>query len=199
MSYVLGLTGGIATGKSTAAAFFAKQGVSIIDADQVAHQLEEPGQSGWRAIKQAFGPTFFSADHQLNRHKLGRVVFAEPAKLAQLNTLLQPLIRDEIIRKIQQADGFCVLDAPLLFEQNYQTLCKRTLLIAADQDVQLQRLCQRNQLDEKSAQARIDSQMPLAKKRQLADDIIDNNGSQAELLAALTVYWQKLSKEVGAL
>lgn len=199
MTFCLGLTGGIATGKSTASAFFASRSAKIIDADQIAHRLERPGQSGWRAIKMAFGPAFFLPDGELNRKKLGKVVFAKPAQLEKLNLLLQPLIRAEIVEQIKQNRGLCILDAPLLFEQGYQRLCDRILLIAAKPEIQLQRLQSRDHLDEQSARARIASQLPLTEKSKLADDIINNNGSRAAFEQALTIYWQQLIKEVGTL
>ncbi|MCI1290349.1 MAG: dephospho-CoA kinase [Lactobacillus sp.] len=199
MTFCLGLTGGIATGKSMAAAFFASQGAKIIDADQIAHELEEPDQKGWQTIKTAFGSDFFMSNGRLNRKKLGRLVFANPVQLEKLNLLLQPLIRAEIVKQIQQSQGLCVLDAPLLFEQGYQHLCARILLIAAAPEIQLQRLQARDQLDRRAAEARIASQLPLTEKSRLADDIINNNGSRQAFEQALTLYWQILIKEVGTL
>lgn len=199
MTFCLGLTGGIATGKSTAAAFLASQGAKVIDADCIAHQLEEPEQAGWQAIKCTFGPDFLLPNGQLDRQKLGRTVFADATQLAKLNQLLQPLIRVKISAQIKQNTSLCVLDAPLLFEEDYQSLCQRVLLIAAKPDIQLARLQERDHLDKKAASARIASQWPLAKKRQLADDIIDNNDSRQVFKQALATYWQELIKEVGYL
>lgn len=199
MGFCLGLTGGIATGKSTAAAFFRQKGAAIIDADQVVHQLEQPRQEGWLAIRNAFGRSFFDQRGQLNRQKLGRLVFSRPAELAKLNSCLQPLIREKIQGQLGQTKGFKVLDAPLLFEEHYQHFCDRILLIAADASLQIKRLQARDGLAPVEADKRIASQLPLSVKAQLADDIIKNNGSRADFLAALTAYWQKLAKEVTVL
>ena len=180
---IIGITGGIASGKSTVSNYLIRCGYSVVDADQVARQVVAPGTVGLKKIVQAFGPKILTDDGRLNRQKLGRVVFNSPDQLQILNKILQPLIRLEIIRQLtalQRADHQLIfLDAPLLFEQHYDALCDLVMVVVTSPAIQLKRLMKRNQLTVEQTEARIKSQMPLATKEALADLVIDNDSTIA--------------------
>lgn len=181
MSLVLGLTGGIASGKSTVSHWLAEYGYPIVDADVIARQVVAPGTIGLRQLATLFSPAILTADGALDRQKLGRIVFADRRQLAQLTAITGPLIRQEINRQLvalkHAKKELIVLDVPLLFEGHYQQNADLTMVVYVDGSTQLQRLMIRNHLDEVAAKQRIASQWPLIAKRQMADIVIDNNDS----------------------
>lgn len=183
MSLVLGLTGGIASGKSTVSHWLAEYGYPIVDADVIARQVVAPGMIGLRQLATLFSPAILTADGALDRQKLGRIVFADRRQLAQLTAITGPLIRQEINRQLvalkHAKKELIVLDVPLLFEGHYQQNADLTMVVYVDGSTQLQRLMIRNHLDEVAAKQRIASQWPLIAKRQMADIVIDNNDSLA--------------------
>lgn len=183
MSLVLGLTGGIASGKSTVSHWLAEYGYPIVDADVIARQVVAPGTIGVRQLATLFSPAILTADGALDRQKLGRIVFADRRQLAQLTAITGPLIRQEINRQLvalkHAKKELIVLDVPLLFEGHYQQNADLTMVVYVDGSTQLQRLMIRNHLDEVAAKQRIASQWPLIAKRQMADIVIDNNDSLA--------------------
>lgn len=183
MSLVLGLTGGIASGKSTVSHWLAEYGYPIVDADVIARQVVAPGTIGLRQLATLFSPAILTADGALDRQKLGRIVFADRRQLAQLTAITGPLIRQEINRQLvalkHAKKELIVLDVPLLFEGHYQQNADLTMVVYVDGSTQLQRLMIRNHLDEVAARQRIASQWPLIAKRQMADIVIDNNDSLA--------------------
>lgn len=183
MSLVLGLTGGIASGKSTVSHWLAEYGYPIVDADVIARQVVAPGTIGLRQLATLFSPAILTADGALDRQKLGRIVFADRRQLAQLTAVTGPLIRQEINRQLvalkHAKKELIVLDVPLLFEGHYQQNADLTMVVYVDGSTQLQRLMIRNHLDEVAAKQRIASQWPLIAKRQMADIVIDNNDSLA--------------------
>ncbi|WP_242336373.1 dephospho-CoA kinase [Limosilactobacillus urinaemulieris] len=185
MTKLIGLTGGIATGKSTVSTLLRLSGYPVIDADQVVRQLQTVHSKGLERLTAVFGSGILNADQTLNRQALGSLVFSDQTKLAKLNMIMQPLIREEIWRQIKnyqkQQIPYVILDAPLLFEENYTDECDLVVVVATDYQIQVQRLMKRNGYSQTEAEQRIDSQMPLAKKKQLADIVIDNNGSKEEL------------------
>ena len=180
MTKLIGLTGGIATGKSTVSTLLRLSGYPVIDADQLVRQLQTAHSKGL-----VFGSGILNADQTLNRQVLGSLVFSDQTKLAKLNMVMQPLIRDEIWRQVKnyqkQQIPYVILDAPLLFEENYADECDLVVVVATDHQIQVQRLMKRNGYSQAEAEQRIDSQMPLAEKKRLADIVIDNNGSKEEL------------------
>lgn len=200
MTMILGLTGGIATGKSTADNFFKQKKIPVIDADEIAHTLLEINQPAYLAIKKTFGTTYFKNDGSLDRAKLGQLVFNDHAQLAKLNSLTHPLIFKEIERQIkakrQENIDLIVLDIPLLFESNAQKYCDRVLVITSSPAVELTRLKQRNHLSTEEAKARINSQMPLAEKAAKADYVVDNTGTIDELEEKLTQVLLAIKAEV---
>ncbi|WEV36438.1 dephospho-CoA kinase [Lactobacillus sp. ESL0677] len=199
MTLVLGLTGGIASGKSTADAFFRKKGLPIIDSDLIAHQILNVGEAGYLQVIQYFGKKFLNSDQTINRHQLGKVVFSSPEQLAILNKITHPLIFQTIQAKITQnkqaGKQLIIVDAPVLFESGGQKYCDKTLLIAIPEDMQIERLMQRDQLTRQAALNRIKSQMPLAQKIKLADYVVTNTGTIEELEAKLAELLLKLKGE----
>lgn len=181
MTTIIGLTGGIATGKSTVAKMLAEAGAVIIDADQVAREVVEPNTPTLANLVTAFGKSILDEKGVLNRHALGRIVFQDKARLEQLNALMQPIIRTTIMAQMEDAKAdqkeLVVIDAPLLFEQHYEHDVDLIVVVSVSAKVQLQRLMARDQLEKAAAKARIASQLPLAKKRQQADIVIHNGGS----------------------
>ncbi|MCH4170626.1 MAG: dephospho-CoA kinase [Lactobacillus sp.] len=185
MTYVLGLTGSIATGKSTVAQVFRDQGFPVVDADALAHAAVAPKTQGLANIIQAFGPTILTADGQLDRRKLGHIVFADPAKRALLNRINGPLIRKSILAEVdywrQQKVPLVVLDIPLLFETHYEPYVDGVMVAYVPEELQLKRLMARDGYDEVEARARMASQMSIETKKQRADFYTDNTKSVASL------------------
>ena len=184
MTYFLGLTGGIATGKTTVSQMLAQQGLPIIDGDQIAHQVLANNQSVQAQIQATFGKQLVQ-DGQVDRAALGKLVFGNQAALAQLNAITAPVIRKTIMTEMVQAKAhevpLVVLDVPLLYEQHYETVCDGVLVIYLPVEKQLARLRARNQLSREDALKRINSQASLVEKRDRADFVIDNQGSLAQL------------------
>ncbi|WP_076645377.1 dephospho-CoA kinase [Latilactobacillus sakei] len=184
MTYFLGLTGGIATGKTTVSQMLAQQGLPIIDGDQIAHQVLANNQSVQAQIQATFGEQLVQ-NGQVDRAVLGKVVFGNQAALAQLNAITAPVIRETIMTEMAQAKAhqvpLVVLDLPLLYEQHYETVCDGVLVVYLPVEKQLARLMARNQLSREDALKRINSQASLVEKRDRADFVIDNQGSLAQL------------------
>ena len=185
MTYVLGLTGGIASGKSTVSKILASYGAEIIDGDVIARQLQQPGEEGLRQIKLQFGKEYLNADGSLNRAKLGDLVFNDPAELAKLNHIMRPLIHQRIIERVKQAKKakvkLAVIDIALLIEGHYLDLCTSTMMIETTSAKQLSNLMNRNHLSKAQAQARINAQMSNCERAKYVDEVILNNGSVEEL------------------
>lgn len=199
MSYVLVLTGGIATGKSTADQFFKKNKIPVIDDDQIAHDLMEPGQASWQAIKDYFGSDYLNPDQTVNRKKLGQLVFNDPQSLAKLNELTHPLISVQTMKLLKQYQDqpVVILDVPLYFESGMDKkgLADGVLVITLPEETQLKRLKERNGLSDEEAKSRMKSQMPLAKKEQMADFVIENTGTIKELENKLEQLLVKIREE----
>lgn len=180
---VVGLTGGICSGKTTVARIFAKKGAVVLDADEIAHQLQEPGQPVYEAIVRAFGREILKADRRIERAKLGNLVFADPTMRRKLEAIMHPAIVRTCETRIEQAreagTKICIVDAALLIEARAQERFDRLIVVAASKEVQLERLIQRG-LREEEAVRRIRSQMPLEEKVRYAHDFIDNSGSLEE-------------------
>lgn len=178
MTMVIGLTGGIATGKTTVSNYLKELGYSIIDADVIARQVVEPGTKGLRMITDTFGEKVLTSDGLLDRQHLAQLVFTSSEQLQQLNRILQPIIRERIQEPISTSkDPVVVIDVPLLYEQHYEDLCDVVMVVSAQPQQQLERLMNRNHLTMDEAKNRVASQMPLSSKERLADVVIDNNGS----------------------
>lgn len=183
MTIILGVTGGIATGKSTVSRYLGQLGYPVIDSDQIARLVVEPGSPGLEKLVAHFGPEIRLADGTLNRKALGNLVFEDAEKRQELDQLLDEDIRSEHHRQVADAvkteTPLVVLDIPLLFEAHYEELVDVAMVVAVPPEEQLRRLCQRNQLTEAEGRARLASQLPIAEKEKLADVVIDNSGSLA--------------------
>ena len=185
MTYVLGLTGGIASGKSTVSKILASYGAEIIDGDVIARQLQQPGEEGLCQIALQFGKGYLNADGSLKRAKLGDLVFNDPAELAKLNHIMRPLIHQRIIKRLKQAKEanvkLAVIDIALLIEGHYLDLCTSTMMIETTSEKQLSNLMNRNHLSKSQAQARINAQMSNCERAKYVDEVVTNNGSVEEL------------------
>ena len=190
---LVGLTGGVATGKSTVAKMFKQCGAVVIDADELAHEVVKPGKSAWREIVKTFGKTVLNTDRSLNRQALGRIVFRNPEKRRRLERIIHPRVAREQARLTKQAartdpQAVVIYDVPLLFEAGIDTRVDTTIVVAADRKTQVARLKKRNGLSQAEAVRRIRSQMPLAKKIQRADHVLNGTlprpslGQQVSLL-----------------
>lgn len=193
--YKIGLTGGIASGKSTVLDWFKEKNVAYIDADVVARQIVEPGQPALGAIKEAFGENIIQADGQLDRRALGDIVFNDAQERARLDAIVKQYLReafDERTKEWETAGAkACIYDVPLLIEHGYYQAMDEVWLVYVKPEVQLGRLMARNSLSREDAQARIDSQMKLNDKRVYAQEIIDNSEDQESLYEHLSLLWDK--------
>jgi dephospho-CoA kinase len=187
---LVGLTGGVATGKSTVAKMFKQCGAVVIDADELAHEVIKPGTPAWRAIVTLFGKTMLNQDRSLNRQALGSIVFRSRTKRRQLERIIHPRVAREQARLTKQAartdpTAVVIYDVPLLFEAGIDKRVDKTLVVTADRETQLARLKKRNGLSRVEAIRRIRSQMPLSKKVRLADIVIDGTLSRQNAMKAV--------------
>lgn len=183
MGFILGITGGIASGKSTVVNVFKEKGFPIVDGDIVARQIVEPGKPALAAIKAAFGLEVILPTGELNRKKLGEIVFQDSDKRQQLDRILNPYLRQQIKAEMafwKNKSQLVIADIPLMYEGHYDHYMDEVAVVYVDFLQQKKRLMARDNIDEKTAEAKINSQMPLAKKRALADTVFDNNGSKEE-------------------
>ena len=179
--FVLGLTGGIASGKSAVSAMLSEMGFPIVDADVISRRVAEKGSPVLESIKKEFGEGVLNDDGTLNRKALGILVFGSSDRLKKLNSLTHPAIVEEINKQINyyidRGDRLCVLDAPLLIESGINGIADRVLLVYVDSNTQMERLMNRDGITEELAMKKISSQMSFEEKRRYADYIIDNTGS----------------------
>ena len=183
---IIGLTGNIACGKSLISQYLKEKGIPIVDADIIARIVVEPGTEGLKQLVKIFGEEILSASGELDRRKLGQIVFASAEKRAQLDKVLAPLIMAEMKKQLafHQDQPLVVADIPLLFEQpEYLELVDQVWLVIAEEEQQLERLIKRNGYEEQEALNRIKAQMPMTKKIASADVLIDNRGSKEATLA----------------
>lgn len=177
MRFILGITGGIGSGKSAATQWFESQGIIVVDADVVAREVVEPGQPALKAIQDVFGDWVLLANGSLDRRALREHIFQFPEARQSLEKITHPAIRQSIIQQLQHAESpYVILVSPLLFETNQHELVQRTLLVDADEQTQLERASQRDSQSEEQIRKIIAAQMSRAQKQQLADDIVLNDG-----------------------
>ena len=193
---IIGLTGGIACGKSTVSTELRALGAAIIDADALARELSQPHQPLYNAYVQRFGREIVTADGMLDRVAIARRVFADPAVRAEVDAIAHPLIRmaaEERLRAARDENKrAAVLDVPLLFEAGWDALADETWVVALPREEQLARLLARDtSMDEGEARARIAAQMPLAEKCARADVIIDNSGTKEEIREYIGKLWKE--------
>lgn len=179
MSKILGLTGGIACGKSTISAYLKEFGLPVIDADECSRAVVEKGSIGLEKLTEIFGSKILENDGTLNRKTLGQIVFSDSEQLSLLNSVMEPLIREEISRRLNQENNadLVVLDAPLLIEQHYDKICDFIMTIDVSKKIQLERLIERDNLSEDEAKSRIESQLSSRERNGFADVVIDSSGT----------------------
>lgn len=193
--FKIGLTGGIASGKSTVLTYFKDKGIPYIDADIVAREVVEPGTEGLKAIVEAFGSNLLHDDGTLNREALGAIVFHNEEKRRQLNNSLKEHIQNRIMELTAHYESnrtaVLIYDIPLLIEGEWNAMMDEVWLVYVNEPTQIERLMSRNGFSEDDALARIKSQMRLDDKRSFADVILDNNGTPQELIAQLDTIWSE--------
>lgn len=195
---VVGLTGGICSGKTTVARMLAKRGAFVIDADEIAHELQEPGQPIYEAVVRAFGRGILREDSWIDRTRLGGLVFADPEKRQKLEALMHPAIVKECETRIEKAGKagtkICIVDAALLIEAGAYRRFDKVIVVAAPEEVQLERLLARG-LSQEEALRRIRSQIPLGGKVHYAHYVIENSGSLEETERQVGRIFEELLQE----
>ena len=185
MGKIIGITGGIASGKSTVTNFLRQKGFQVVDADAVVHQLQNPVGRLYQVLVQHFGQEILLENGELNRPLLASLIFSNPDEREWSKQIQGEIIREElaILRdQSAQTEEIFFMDIPLLFEQDYVSWFDETWLVYVDRDVQVERLMKRDQLSEDEAEFRLAAQWPLDKKKDLASHVLDNNGNQDQLL-----------------
>ncbi len=178
MTYTVGLTGGIASGKTTVAEIFASLGAGIVDTDRIARDVVSPGQPGLEAVAQAFGRGVLRPSGQLDRRALRNVVFADPAARRQLESLLHPLIRAGTMEAVENTQGpYAIAVVPLLVETGFGELVDRVTVVDCPAEIQLKRLMQRDGIDLGQAESMMSAQVDRQTRLKAATDVIDNGGS----------------------
>ena len=181
---VIGLTGGISSGKSTVAKFFAAKGVPVIDADDVARQLTRPDQPALQKIVDTFGTDILLPDKQLNRTSLGKIIFSDTSKRKALEEILHPLIRAEMKSQIESLKTpYCIAMIPLLLETAPNPLINRILVVDTSKDIQISRTMSRDNLSRQEAENILNTQIDRQRRISLADDLIENNANVEQLTA----------------
>lgn len=193
MAFVIGLTGGIASGKTTVANLFKQQfKIDIVDADIVAREVVEPGSPGLNAIVEHFGADIVRDDQTLDRAKLREKIFSNPEEKAWLNGLLHPMIREKMIEDLEQVTSdYALLVVPLLVENKLDSLCDRVLVVDVDPQTQISRTVKRDNVSEEQANAILASQASREQRLALADDVVKNNPDDPDLLLQITDLHEK--------
>ncbi len=194
---VIGLTGGIASGKSTVAKALAELGALIVDGDETAHHLMEPNHSAWEEIVQAFGREILNPDMTINRMKLAAIVFEDDEQLEILNRISHPLVleslKNQILQiQVSQPEAVVIMDVPLLYEAHMDYLCDQVWVVWVDRETQIKRLMERNHFVREEAVKRIESQMQLDEKAKRADVVIDNTKDIEVTIHTVTKYFKDI-------
>lgn len=181
MSFIIGLTGSIASGKSTVSAMFSSLDIPVVDADVISRTVVEPGEKAYDEIVAQFSRRILLPDNTINRSELGRIVFTDEAKREQLNAIVHPAVREKMLGRrdtyVKKGYRCVVLDIPLLFESKLTHFVDTTLLVYVNESLQLNRLMKRDGYTEQEALERIRSQISMEEKRNLADMVLDNSGT----------------------
>ncbi len=197
---VIGLTGGIASGKSTISALFQKRGVVVLDADINSREVVEPGQPALSEIAAAFGEDLILPGGGLDREKLGDIIFSDTSAREQLNAIVHPRVAHRFFEQVQAhqpTEAWLIYDAPLIVENNLQSGFDGLIVVRCEPDIQKSRLMRRNSLNETEANNRIRSQFPLDKKVEVADWIIDNSGTLEESEDQVNALFDSLCLKFG--
>ncbi len=198
MGKVAGLTGGIATGKTTVDRMFEEMGIHIIDADKIARDVVKKGMPAWKSIKEEFGDEFLRKDGEIDREKLGKLVFSSKEKRERLNQLVHPFVKERILNELEEALSSgkdVILDVPLLFETGLHNWLRPVILVYAPEEVQVERLIKRERITKEEAMERIKAQMPIEEKKALADFIIDNSGDLAHTKKQVLKVYKEVFKK----
>ena len=191
---VIGLTGSIGTGKSEATRTLQGLGAEVINADQVGHEAYTPHTDSWNTVVDAFGRDILQSDGEIDRRKLGAIVFADPGQMAKLNGIMHPRIAGMVSEKIEQmrSNGVqvVVVEAALMFEAGWETLVDEVWATASPLEIVFQRLMSRNHMDEQEVRKRIVSQMDIQERLDRADVVVDNSGDVAALEATVKTLWE---------
>lgn len=185
MGKIIGITGGIASGKSTVTEFLRQKGFQVVDADAVVHQLQKPGGRLYQVLVEHFGEKILLENGELNRPLLASLIFSNPEEQEWSKRTQGEIIREELAalrNQFAQTEALFFMDIPLLFEQNYASWFDETWLVYVNRDIQLERLMKRDQISKEAAESRLNSQWPLERKISLASHTIDNNGNQEQLI-----------------
>ena len=185
MGKIIGITGGIASGKSTVTEFLRQKGFQVVDADAVVHQLQKPGGRLYQVLVEHFGEKILLENGELNRPLLASLIFSNPEEQEWSKRTQGEIIREELAalrNQFAQTEALFFMDIPLLFEQDYASWFDETWLVYVNRDVQLERLMKRDQISKEAAESRLNSQWPLERKISLASHTIDNNGNQEQLI-----------------
>ena len=186
MGKIIGITGGIASGKSTVTNFLRKKGFQVVDADRLVHQLQRHGGRLYQVLVQHFGQEIILENGELNRPLLASLIFSNPEEREWSKQTQGEIIREELAAlrdQLAQTEAIFFMDIPLLFEQDYSAWFDETWLVYVDRDVQVERFMKRDQLSKEVAESRLAAQWSLEKKKDLASHVLDNNGSRDQLVA----------------
>ena len=186
MGKIIGITGGIASGKSTVTEFLRQKGFQVVDADAVVHQLQKPGGRLYQVLVEHFGEKILLENGELNRPLLASLIFSNPEEQEWSKRTQGEIIREELAalrNQFAQTEALFFMDIPLLFEQDYASWFDETWLVYVNRDVQLERLMKRDQISKEAAESRLNSQWPLERKISLASHSLDNNGNHEQLIA----------------
>ena len=186
MGKIIGITGGIASGKSTVTEFLRQKGFQVVDADAVVHQLQKPGGRLYQVLVEHFGEKILLENGELNRPLLASLIFSNPEEQEWSKSTQGEIIREELAalrNQLAQTESLFFMDIPLLFEQNYASWFDETWLVYVNRDIQLERLMKRDQISKEAAESRLNSQWPLERKISLSSHSLDNNRNQEQLIA----------------
>ena len=196
---VIGLTGGIGTGKSEAARHMVSLGAALIDADAVGHEAYRPNAEAWQRVVKAFGEGILQPNGEIDRRSLGAIVFSDPEQLARLNGIMHPLmarmVQEKIVALETEAAEVVVVEAALLFEAGWDSLVQEVWVTDASEEAVIHRLEQRNGMSEEEARKRLGSQMNRNERLDRADIVIDNSGDVADMFSAIDELWETRVKE----
>ncbi|BFQ95861.1 dephospho-CoA kinase [Enterococcus cecorum] len=191
MAFVLGITGGIATGKSSVVQHFIDLGFPVVDADIIARHLLDQNEQAYNEVVKVFGSEILQENGEINRQALGALVFNHPDKLKQLDELMAPFLQESILAAIKQASQnqkLVIVDVPLMYEKGYDEWMDQVAVVYCTPNQQLKRLMQRNQLTEKEAKQRMDSQLPIEMKKLLAEVVFDNSNDLTQTLEQVNTW-----------
>ena len=195
MAKIIGITGGIASGKSTVTNFLRHKGFEVVDADALVHQLQKPGGRLYQVLVKHFGEKILLENGELNRHLLASLIFSNPEEQEWSKRTQGEIIREELAalrNQLTQTEALFFMDIPLLFEQNYASWFDETWLVYVNRDCQLERLMKRDQISKEAAESRLNSQWPIERKISLASHSLDNNGNQEQLIAQVVQLFEEM-------